>query len=240
MPCSLFSSLKDLLHNSCEPVAVGSGWAARRLLAAYSSAITKKNNAVDRPSPAEHRSQRVMQRVLKRLAIACSFAMAVTGAGANPSAAAADATAPPAFVRQALAGAAMVGEGQMRLLGLRIYSARLWVGPQFEAVDFGSYPLALELTYHRAFTGAAIAQRSIEEIERQGRLVPAQAQRWQKAAATNPHELAANAHVRRLLQPLKHGCWHLAQALPDKPVSNPSQVFVPTLAHWHKSAQKLA
>jgi hypothetical protein len=27
---------------------------------------------------------------------------------------------------------------------------------------------------------------------------------------------------------------------PDKLVSNPSQVFVPTLAHWHKSAQQSA
>lgn len=52
--------------------------------------------------------------------------------------------------------------------------------PQFKAADFGDDPLALELSYHRAFKGAAIAQRSIDEIERQGELTPAQAQRWLK------------------------------------------------------------
>ena len=57
--------LRDPLHNSGGAVAVGSGWAARRLFAANSKAIGKKSNAVDRPSPADHRPQRVMQRVLR-------------------------------------------------------------------------------------------------------------------------------------------------------------------------------
>ena len=58
--------LKDPLHNSGEAVAVGSGWAARRLFAANSTAIGKKNNAADRPSPADHRPQGVVQRVLSK------------------------------------------------------------------------------------------------------------------------------------------------------------------------------
>ena len=55
----------ESLHNSGEAVAVGSGWAARRLFAANSKAIGKKNNAADRPSPADHRPQGVMQRLPK-------------------------------------------------------------------------------------------------------------------------------------------------------------------------------
>ncbi len=54
---------RDPLHNSGEAVAVGSGWAARRLFAGNSPAIAKKNNAADRPRPADHRPQGVMQRV---------------------------------------------------------------------------------------------------------------------------------------------------------------------------------
>ena len=53
---------REPLHNSGEAVAVGSGWATRRLFAANSMAIGKKNNAVDRPSPADHRPQGVVQR----------------------------------------------------------------------------------------------------------------------------------------------------------------------------------
>ena len=57
--------VKDPLHNSGGVVVRGSGWAARRLFAANSMAIGKKNNAADRPSPRYHRPQGVMQRVLK-------------------------------------------------------------------------------------------------------------------------------------------------------------------------------
>ena len=54
---------RDPLHNPREAVAAGWGWAARRLFAANSRAIGKKNNAADRPIPADHRPQGVMQRV---------------------------------------------------------------------------------------------------------------------------------------------------------------------------------
>ena len=56
-------SPRDPLHNSGGAVVRGSGWAARRLFAANSIAIGKKNNAADRPSPRYHRPQGVMQRV---------------------------------------------------------------------------------------------------------------------------------------------------------------------------------
>ena len=54
---------RDALHNSGEAVAVESRWVARRLFAANSTAIGNKNNAADRPSPADHRSQGVVQIV---------------------------------------------------------------------------------------------------------------------------------------------------------------------------------
>ncbi|MBY4594106.1 chalcone isomerase family protein [bacterium BD-1] len=119
---------------------------------------------------------------MKRWALGCSLAVATALAGANSPEAGASSgvSAPSQVVRQSLAGAMLAGEGQMRFLGLRIYDARLWVTPRFEAQAFGAHPLALELTYHRAFTGAAIAQRSMEEIKRQSPLAPAQAERWQQ------------------------------------------------------------
>lgn len=117
------------------------------------------------------------------------------------SAAAEDAATPPTFIRQVLPEAALWGQGQMRFLGLRIYDARLWAGPRFEAADFGAYPLALELNYHRAFTGAAIAQRSIEEIERQGELTPAQAQSWQKALTAVLPDVQPGDRLTGLYQP---------------------------------------
>ncbi|MBS0495508.1 MAG: chalcone isomerase family protein [Proteobacteria bacterium] len=130
------------------------------------------------------------------------------------SAAAEDASAPPAFIHQALPEATLWGQGQMRFLGLRIYDVRLWAGPRFEAADFGAYPLALELTYHRAFTGAAIAQRSIEEIERQGELPAAQAQRWLKALAAVLPDVQPGDRLTGLYQPgVGMRLWRGSQAL---------------------------
>ena len=61
--------------------------------------------------------------------------------------------------------------------------------------------MALELTYRRAFTGAAIAQRSIEEIQRQRSLSPAQAERWRQALAAVLPDVQAGDRLTSLYQP---------------------------------------
>ena len=138
---------------------------------------------------------------LNRMARVGVLAVALGAAVSSATAAADGAAAPPSFVQQALPAAALLGQGQMRFLGLRIYDARLWVGPQFKAADFGDYPLALELSYHRAFKGAAIAQRSIDEIERQGELTPAQAQRWLKVLTALLPDVQSGDRLTGLYQP---------------------------------------
>ena len=137
---------------------------------------------------------------LKRWALAGGAALAVVVASANPVAGP-DGGATPAWVRQSLAGATLAGEGQMRFFGLRIYDARLWVTPGFQASRFGAHPLALELTYHRAFTGAAIAQRSVEEMQRQASLPPAQAEHWQQRLAAVIPDVQPGDSLTGLYQP---------------------------------------
>ena len=89
--------------------------------------------------------------------------------------------AAPQWLHQSLAGATLAGEGQLRFFGLRIYDARLWVSPGFEASRFGAHPLALELKYQRAFSAQSIAKRSLEEMRRIGPFTEVQAARWQQA-----------------------------------------------------------
>lgn len=84
-------------------------------------------------------------------------------------------------IRNALGSPRLAGEAQLRFLGLRVYDARLWVGRGFDAERWGEHPLALELIYRRAFTAAAIARRSVEEITRQRPLPAEQFARWQTA-----------------------------------------------------------
>jgi hypothetical protein len=72
-------------------------------------------------------------------------------------------------------GLQRLGEGTLRWFGFRVYDATLWaVG---RGTDF-SAPLRLELRYARALSGAAIAERSDEEIARLGYGTPEQRSRW--------------------------------------------------------------
>lgn len=122
---------------------------------------------------------------LMRCAVAQGLALGLTLNLTGVAAAVPTGPAPlaPAAVRQTLADAAVSGQGALRFLGLHVYDARLWVAPGFEAETFERHPLALELRYYRAFRGAVIAQRSLEEIHQQARVTPAQAQQWRTLLA---------------------------------------------------------
>jgi Chalcone isomerase-like len=73
------------------------------------------------------------------------------------------------------------GRGSMRFLGLSIYDARLWAGSGFTAGQYTAHPFALELQYARALDATAIAERSIVEMRRAGRVEDAQTRAWTDA-----------------------------------------------------------
>lgn len=93
------------------------------------------------------------------------------------------------------------GQGTMRFLGWRVYHARLWAVEGFRPEAFVQTPLALELEYLRAFTAAAIAERSIQEMRRQATFTAAQAQRWQAALATALPDVAVGDRLLGLYRP---------------------------------------
>jgi hypothetical protein len=89
------------------------------------------------------------------------------------------AVAVPPEVGAEIASARMQGSGRLRFLGLSVYVARLWVGARAAgAQDWAQVPLALELEYSRALVGRLIAERSLEEMRRQGEIAPPLAERW--------------------------------------------------------------
>lgn len=78
-------------------------------------------------------------------------------------------SAAPAPIRASLPAARLAGEGTLRWFGLRIYDARLWVGPRgLDPERIGDDAFALEISYARSLSGAAIAERSAAEIARLG------------------------------------------------------------------------
>ena len=84
----------------------------------------------------------------------------------------------PAEVAAELPGAKLQGSGRLRYFGLRIYEARLWAPAAVSATDWARTPLALELQYARSLVGRLIAERSLEEMRRQGEIDAARAERW--------------------------------------------------------------
>ncbi len=102
---------------------------------------------------------------------------ALLACAALPPWAAAQAPAPPEVV-DGVAQARLLGSGTLRFLGLRVYDARLWVGPRFDPAAPAAAPLALELEYARQLSGARIAERSLLEMRRVDGIGAEQGARW--------------------------------------------------------------
>jgi hypothetical protein len=99
---------------------------------------------------------------------------------AGPSPAAAGGL--PAAVAAELASATLAGEGALRWFGLKVYSAQLWIdGAAPRTARIEAIPFALKLRYAMALSGAAIADRSLAEIERMGFGDAARRERWHAA-----------------------------------------------------------
>jgi hypothetical protein len=125
---------------------------------------------------------------MKALLLLCLFLGAAPAQAQAPNAATDAAAAAavdsveraPAEVAAALAQPRLQGQGRLRFLGLRVYEARLW-SASGTAVSDSSWPdqsLALDIRYQRSLKGSAIAERSLEEMRRQGDIAPDTAQRW--------------------------------------------------------------
>jgi len=87
-------------------------------------------------------------------------------------------TGTAAWAHPQLPGSRLQGEATLRYFGLRVYHARLWALPDFRSGQSVEQPMVLELEYLRDLKGDAIAERSLQEMQRAGPMAPAQAQRW--------------------------------------------------------------
>ena len=75
-------------------------------------------------------------------------------------------------------GARLQGSGRLTYFGLHVYDASLWVQPGWSAERYAQTPLLLELRYARALPGARIAERSLLEMQRSGRVGAEQGTAW--------------------------------------------------------------
>lgn len=77
-----------------------------------------------------------------------------------------------------LAGSVLRGQATLTFWGLRVYHARLWSRADFQADKADQQPVVLELEYLRDLKGRAIAERSLQEMQRAASLSEEKAQRW--------------------------------------------------------------
>jgi hypothetical protein len=111
------------------------------------------------------------RRSLARIAAAAALSpLAMSDVVAEPQA--------PAELRALLPQTRLQGSGVLRFFGLRVYEARLWTAPGFEADGYERHAFGLELVYDRKLEGSAIAERSVAEMRRVGSFDDATAKRW--------------------------------------------------------------
>lgn len=70
------------------------------------------------------------------------------------------------------------GSATLTFLGLAVYEARLWTPVSFALERYAQQPFALELHYRRNLSGKLIAQRSLEEMQRQGDFDSTHSKAW--------------------------------------------------------------
>ena len=89
-----------------------------------------------------------------------------------------EATVLPLELVGELPQAQALGTARLRFLGLDIYEARLWAPRSFVSTAYAQSPFALELTYLRSLSGRRIAERSLQEMRRQGSFGTAREAVW--------------------------------------------------------------
>ncbi len=122
-----------------------------------------------------------------------------------PLASGAGATAPgserPELLADYVPGAALVGSARMRVLFWDVYDANLFA-PAGEWEP--GRPFALSLDYLRELNGDAIADRSIEEIRRQGVADEATLARWRELIGDIIPDVDANTKLLGIADANQH------------------------------------
>jgi hypothetical protein len=71
-----------------------------------------------------------------------------------------------------------IGEADLKFFGLRIYTAALFAKRNFDPAHYAHTPLELRIEYHRALEGKLIAERSLLEMKRLGKIDNHTSQAW--------------------------------------------------------------
>jgi hypothetical protein len=95
----------------------------------------------------------------------------------------------------------LAGSGRLRYFGLHVYDARLWSAQPVLPADWANRALAIEIEYARRLDGAAIAERSLDEMRRQREIERTSGERWLAAMKTLFPDVAAGDRLTGVQRP---------------------------------------
>jgi len=120
----------------------------------------------------------------------------------------------PALARwqEVLPGAQLLGGGDLRVFGFRVYTARLW---STDTPVNGDKPFALELTYHRAITRDELVEASIDEIKRTSPRPVSEQQlvKWQAQMAQAFVDVQAGSKITGVYLPGREARFYVGEKL---------------------------
>ncbi len=120
----------------------------------------------------------------------------------------------PALARwqEVLPGAQVIGGGDLRVFGFRVYTARLWSAANPLSAD---KPFALELTYHRDITRDELVEASVDEIKRTSPVPVSEAQisQWQAQMAQAFVDVQAGSKITGVYLPGREARFYVGEKL---------------------------
>lgn len=120
----------------------------------------------------------------------------------------------PALARwqEVLPGAHLLGGGDLRVFGFRVYTARLW---STDTPLNGDIPFALELTYHRDITREELVEASIDEIKRTSPRPVSEEQlvKWQAQMAQAFVDVQAGSKITGVYLPGREARFYVGEKL---------------------------
>jgi hypothetical protein len=120
----------------------------------------------------------------------------------------------PALARwqEVLPGAQVIGGGDLRVFGFRVYTARLWSTANPLSAD---KPFALELTYHRDITRDELVEASVDEIKRTSPVPVSEEQisQWQAQMAQAFVDVQAGSKITGVYLPGREARFYVGEKL---------------------------
>jgi hypothetical protein len=114
----------------------------------------------------------------------------------------AQATPIPAPIAQEIADARLIGAGQFRWFGFKVYDAQLWAGKNgFQPSKPNTEKFALDFRYALSLQGKKIAESGIKEIEKLGFGTPQQRQQWLHGMEGCFPDVEAGTHLTGIYEP---------------------------------------